>query len=237
MKAWREDQLQTLASIQCERELFELLVSLAQQLGFDYCAYGLRVPLPFSQPRTILFNNYPVAWQERYRERGYVAIDPTVRHGLCSVTPIVWSDEVFAGAPRLWEEARAFGLDFGWALASRDANGVSGMLTLARSHEVLSAAELAEKIFRMSWLAHVTHVGFSRCLTAKLIPEATVRLSSREAEVLRWTAEGKTSGEISRILNVSERTINFHITNAMIKLNAVNKTAATIRAAVLGLLY
>ncbi|WP_278278529.1 MULTISPECIES: LuxR C-terminal-related transcriptional regulator [Acidithiobacillus] len=35
---------------------------------------------------------------------------------------------------------------------------------------------------------------------------------------------------------MTERTINFHIGKAMAKLNAVNKTAAVLRAAMLGLL-
>lgn len=79
--------------------------------------------------------------------------------------------------------------------------------------------------------------GMSRCLTAKMLPEAGMTLSSREIEVLRWTSEGKTSSEVADILRIAERTVNFHINNAMVKLNANNKTAAAIRAAVLGLLY
>lgn len=49
-------------------------------------------------------------------------------------------------------------------------------------------------------------------------------------------ADGKTSGEAATILALSERTVNFHVSNAMTKLGAVNKTAAVVKAAVLGLL-
>ncbi|MDO9046340.1 MAG: LuxR C-terminal-related transcriptional regulator [Methylobacter sp.] len=66
--------------------------------------------------------------------------------------------------------------------------------------------------------------------------EADAKLSNREIAVLRWTADGKTSGEISRILNISERTVNFHINDVVTKLNAVNKTSATVKAAMIGLL-
>ena len=52
-------------------------------------------------------------------------------------------------------------------------------------------------------------------------------LSPRETEVLKWTACGKTSGEISRLLLISEDTVNAHIKNACAKLDAVNKTHAT----------
>jgi LuxR family transcriptional regulator len=52
-----------------------------------------------------------------------------------------------------------------------------------------------------------------------------------------WTADGKTAGEISQILGITERTVNFHVNNAMAKLGTTNKLAAALRAAVLGLLY
>ncbi len=77
----------------------------------------------------------------------------------------------------------------------------------------------------------------SQLRAAKLIPEAEVCLSIREVAVLRWTAEGKTSADISDIFNISERTVNFHIGNTIAKLNATNKTAAVVRALLLGMLY
>jgi DNA-binding CsgD family transcriptional regulator len=51
-------------------------------------------------------------------------------------------------------------------------------------------------------------------------------LSIREKEVLIWLKEGKSSWDISRILCVSERTVNFHIENIMRKLDAANRTHA-----------
>lgn len=50
------------------------------------------------------------------------------------------------------------------------------------------------------------------------------KLSKREKECLEWTSVGKTSYEISRILGVSENTINNYIANAMRKIGAVNRS-------------
>ena len=47
--------------------------------AFDYCSYGLRMPIPLSNPPVALLCNYPVAWAEHYKARNYLAIDPTVR--------------------------------------------------------------------------------------------------------------------------------------------------------------
>ena len=237
MDSSREEQLHALSTIRCEHQLMEAITALAHDLGFDLCAYGLRMPVPVSQPRVAMFNNFPASWQARYREQDYVNVDPTVRHGTRSLLPIVWSDEVFASAQDLWEEARSYGLRVGWAQSSRDVNGTAGLLTLARAGEPLSDSELRAKSLTMSWLAHAAHSGMSRCLTAKLLPESEIRLTEREAAVLRWTGDGKTSSEISEIMRISESTVNFHVRNAVAKLGAANKLAATVKAAMLGMLY
>lgn len=236
MQGWQEDQIQDLLTIRGESNIFGAVTKVAIQLGFEYCAYGIRTPLPLSNPRIVMYSTYPVNWQARYLEHNYVASDPTVLHGLRSLLPIVWSDKLFESTPQLWEEARSYGLNHGWAQSSRDANGIGGMLTLARSGEELSALELREHGLKMNWLTQIAHIGMSQQLADKLLPEMEASLSDREVEVLRWTAEGKTSAEISYILNISGRTVNFHISNAMIKLNAVNKTSAVIRAARIGIL-
>jgi DNA-binding NarL/FixJ family response regulator len=63
-----------------------------------------------------------------------------------------------------------------------------------------------------------------------------IALSDREVEALTWVARGKTSVEISQILGLSKRTIDFHIDNARGKLGAATRTEAVIKAADGGLI-
>lgn len=60
------------------------------------------------------------------------------------------------------------------------------------------------------------------------------RLSKREVECLRWAAIGKTDLEISMIMSRSRATVRFHIHNASVKLNAVNRSQTVFKAAQLG---
>ncbi|UCD35159.1 MAG: helix-turn-helix transcriptional regulator [Nitrospiraceae bacterium] len=66
------------------------------------------------------------------------------------------------------------------------------------------------------------------------LEEAPV-LSQREREVLHWLTQGKSSWEIAVILNITERTVNFHVRNIMEKLNAVSRTQAVAIAVETGL--
>lgn len=209
----------------------------ARELEFEYCAYGLRMPVPIAEQRTVLRNNYPCGWQKRYSEAQYLNIDPTVAHGYASLEPIIWSDQVFASARVLWDEARSFGLKHGWAQSSLDVHATRGMLSLARGALSLSEAELAAKQFHMSCLAWAAHQAFSRVFTAEVISDGPGTLTKREIEVLRWSADGKTSSEIADIMKISENTVNYHIKRAIANLYVPNRMAAVVRAAMMGLLY
>jgi DNA-binding CsgD family transcriptional regulator len=56
-------------------------------------------------------------------------------------------------------------------------------------------------------------------------------LSKREREVLGWLRMGKTSWDISVILRISERTVNYHVNNIIRKLGVVNRMQAVSMAA------
>jgi DNA-binding CsgD family transcriptional regulator len=58
-----------------------------------------------------------------------------------------------------------------------------------------------------------------------------VDLSEREIEALTWVARGKTSLEIAIILDLTKRTVDFHLENAREKLGVRTRTEAVIKAA------
>ncbi|GGP27383.1 autoinducer binding domain-containing protein [Silvimonas amylolytica] len=236
MSPFIEENLHSLLTIHDQNLYFSKVTQLAQAIGFEFCAYGARMPFPLSAPRTEMVNNYPAAWQNCYAEHQYIMQDPTVAHGARSMVPLVWSDELFADSRDLWEDARSYGLRNGWAQGCRDGNGVVGMLTVARSGEPITAIELGENEPLLAYLTQVTHVGMSRFFLEHSSYGHEVKLTPRETEILRWTAEGKTSAEIGDILNIAERTVNFHVNSTLAKLNAANKTSAVVQAALRGLL-
>lgn len=236
MKSWQEDLLDLVSgNATCEREIFRRIEDAAIGLGFEHVAYGFQSSLPLSRPKITLLNNYPRSWQERYAHAGYLQIDPTVAHGRRSQAPIIWADQVFADAQSFWDEAREHGLRVGWAQSSRSRIGGAGMLTLSRSTQLLSEHELEANQQKMRWLVQVAHIAFSRTLTDTSVGGGC-NLTGREIEVLKWTADGKSAQDIADIFAVSKNTVDFHIKNSVAKLNVSNKTAAVVRAVLLGFL-
>jgi DNA-binding CsgD family transcriptional regulator len=58
----------------------------------------------------------------------------------------------------------------------------------------------------------------------------SLSLSPREREVLKWLSLGKTSWDISVILRISERTVNYHVQNIIKKLDVTNRLQAVSEA-------
>lgn len=66
------------------------------------------------------------------------------------------------------------------------------------------------------------------------ISEQRVTLSPREQESLYLAFEGLTARETAQRMDCSERTVNYHLSNAMAKLQTDNKLAAVQRACWIG---
>jgi DNA-binding NarL/FixJ family response regulator len=61
-------------------------------------------------------------------------------------------------------------------------------------------------------------------------------LTDREREIMSWVSRGKSSHDISAILGLSARTVNFHVNNVLQKLGVATRLQAALRCSLLGLI-
>ncbi|MEA9976018.1 helix-turn-helix transcriptional regulator [Pseudomonas sp. 10B1] len=105
-----------------------------------------------------------------------------------------------------------------------------------RRHDAIPSVNQWGKAEQIVWLSNLLYAIMNqRNLTSNpnLIHPM---LSPRETDVLRWSAAGKTAANIGVILNLKERTVRFHIANAIKKMGTTNKTAAVAQALKYGIL-
>lgn len=237
MESWREDCLGRLAPASASsKALLKELGVITAELGFEYCSYVLKLPVPITRPRVAWWSNYPDKWLDRYFSNDYLDIDPLIQQATRSMRPLVWASDSQETQPHFWEEARAHGVRYGWAMSTCGPHMATGLLSLARSGQPITASEVDATEMKLVWLAHLMHELVGTAEKGTAIPDSTCHLTDRECEVLRWSAAGKTVEEISKILGIAERTVTFHVTSSLYKLNVTNKTQAVAKAVLLRLI-
>ena len=233
MKYWKDQLLRELPYIKDTNTLFSATESLTQQLGFECYAYTFYPSPSLLYGSVQSHNNYPPAWNALYQQRQFQHLDPITLHCQQSLLPLLWSDEAFLQQTDFREQQKNHGLTYGLSQASHDARSRKSILSVARASPALSVEEFHEKSNHAIWLCNLLHIIMTDIQSSIDSPH---KLSSREIEVLQWSALGKTVGQTAQLLQLSERTVNFHIAAAIRKLGAANKTAAVARAALHGLL-
>jgi LuxR family transcriptional regulator len=219
-----------------EGHFFSLLDEIAKRLGFEYYAFGMRLPLPVTNPKLLLHSNCPAAWQWPAQNAASDSTRITVDPKRYRNESLAWSIDFPTDRPLLWKDAHRYGLTRGWDQPCHGPMGISSALSLATSDPRISVEELDDLSPRLTWLTHTAHHGLASLMAPKYLPETQTDFSHREIDILRLTADGKTAGAIGRIMHLSERTVNFHMAKILQKLATANKTAAVLKAAMLGLL-
>ncbi|WP_454564267.1 autoinducer binding domain-containing protein [Pseudomonas sp. AIG] len=237
METWKESQLKQLTFAKGVDAAYPILLRFAENLGFNFCAISV-ISLhrdPLLNPLQI--NNYPDEWNARYEKSDYSKIDPLISHCNHSMTPIVWSESVFADTHQIWQGLQYYGLQHGWSQSfHHEPSGLCSIISLARKHCSISPLELYEHFGYMFYAASHLSELFARTLPPHVLKPRQPHLSPRELEVLNLSAVGKTAYEISKILSLSERTVNYHVQNIIEKLNVCNKISAVIAAARAGII-
>lgn len=225
------------SEVQTVDEIEALCRQHARAMGFDHFIYALRVPSRFSEARVVVVNGYPEPWLSHYWEAAHQAVDPVVAHCTQRVVPVQWHDLEATSSPaaqRMMNEAADFGLRDGLSMPVHSPQGELGILSFALNHHDKAAREVTQQALPVVQLmAAYVHEATRRVFS--LSNTDAVPLSARETECLRWVADGKTSGEIAQLLTMSERTVNFHLNNAMIKLDVSNRQHAVAKAVLRGL--
>ncbi len=75
-----------------------------------------------------------------------------------------------------------------------------------------------------------------RTITSSAEADELARLTEREREILKLIFDGKCSNEVAHTLEVSKRTVDFHLARAYTKLGVSNRFQAFKRAVELGII-
>jgi LuxR family transcriptional activator of bioluminescence operon len=213
--------------------------------GFRYFMYHGCFPHTRAGNNDIHFDNCPEGWSAFCRERSASVADPLLHlRGARQVTPTLWR-QVASQAPEFFGKAREFGLVTGSIHSVHGPGGQWSSMNFIKDRGGIRAeTEIHAALARCQLLTGYVHDSAARIIEQRLHaiplsqphPETGADLNERECQVLTWAAAGKTTSEIAAILQISERTVIFHLSNARRKLGASNSRHAISKALSLGLI-
>lgn len=184
--------------------------------------------------RKIVNSGYNTDWIKYYIKDGLEEIDPVLNFACSQHGLFTWEQAYHTQAGRATKHfrksAEAYQLTNGYSFSySEQISQTTRRVTLC-SIPTPAPEKIHIANYLLSHLVPVFHTKLSNS------PSARNPLSNREAEILAWARAGKTVWEQSKILNIAESTVKYHLLNCYRKLNVNNRTQAVAKGIELGLL-
>jgi DNA-binding CsgD family transcriptional regulator len=205
-------------------------------IDFDKAVYGLA---KLDNNGNIMnFNtlnfSYPLEWLTIYRKNMFHKKDPIALENFSNFKLQYWADtyKKYEIDKEFYNTSQDFKLINGYATGITNQFRTEGCL-------LSFAGDLKDHprhVYILNNLSPHLHSAFKRALFIEDKHKSLLRISIREKEVLCWVSQGKTTWDISQILEISERTVKFHVNNIMIKLDAVSRPQAVAIALTKGMI-
>ncbi|MEQ2025125.1 LuxR C-terminal-related transcriptional regulator [Xenorhabdus szentirmaii] len=203
------------------------ILNIINKYNYQYYSLYQENPYPLTKRKSYYINSFDEYFnisEDSHRTvlHSFDIISSTTVSHLIS-----WNKSLNSHHPETWSN---FNLNDDILIHSTVHNTKKSEKTLCSFFKKNSHQDIKEKpedTRQLIFLSELIANKFSRLVTDDMcIPPLTVR----EIEIMRWASEGKTSADIGKILELSTRTVNFHIANILEKLAVPNKVAAIAKA-------
>ena len=233
------DIIESLLRCNDERDFVNIMFKFRDYINLEYIVCGhTKIEDLIIQQKLIYESiniSYPEEYLDVYVKDEHYKNDHIINDYYKSFKIQRWKNVEERHEPETWRNVVQTSVDFGlvdgFTFGTRDDDGINGTCFFIADKKV-------DNVSRTTQILEHAVPHLSECLkkVLKMKSNKKYNLTKKEREILEWLKEGKSSWEISIILNRSERVINFHINNIMVKLNSMNRTHAVAKAIQYGLI-
>jgi len=205
-------------------------------VAFDLQRFSYFSPSGGHRGTSVFISNYPTTWTDHYFARKYESIDPIFTVAHATKQPFHWGKdatpiELAECQRQLFDEAAAFGIRNGLTFPLACRGEAFAALTIAADEKpTVFKRRLEKSLPILRCIAIAFHAGVRQKPSITQSVDG-VPLTRREIECLHWTAQGKSTWEIGRIIGVRPYTVTFHLKNAKLKLGVGSLFQAVARFA------
>lgn len=215
-----------LRSVSTVDDLVRCMTRALKCVNIEYFCLNLFARADQDFEEVLLASKLPPDWLALYLDKQFVHDDPSMRHSMRATAPFAWLDAPYdpEREPRSAEvvqRAMDFGLSKGIVIPVPSSAGCIGHVWLGGllSSRVLPTVTL------------MSHHAFYHLEQLRAHPPIKCHsLTPRKREILTWVAAGKSSWEIGEILNISQRTVEWHVHQTMLELDVSSRAQAVVLA-------
>ena len=229
---------------QSRQELVNAFIAALREYGFEGMSISTYTPSGLIVPEYTDFGNAPPGWIDQYFENNYGEIDPVIVLGRALKKSYLWDDAL--RKIKLSDEQKAFLKEAkaiagtGMTVPLREKDGRRTVVNMYTSEATKDLHPYANHAHLLAIYFHSYYrkfVEIEEGLRSQVYSEGEDEhcfLNGTEKAILHLTLHGKTSYEISDILNLNMNEV-FHFSQSAIeKLNSMNIDQASQRAYDLG---
>lgn len=216
-------------NLKSSQQIRDDFVSFLKTIGVDYFIFwDLMVPEYYYLEKQSAYTNYPGFIMNYYIENGYFNIDPILEtiENLDKeyfITRDVIADlektkELTSLEKQYFYDLKSVGFDNGITIKIQDPICILGINSFSGNTEEIYLQNKDVIIHEF--------MSYRSALMSLLSKKPKIIFSEKERECLSLIAQGKTTWEISKIMDISERSVNTHINSFIKKLGASSRTHA-----------
>lgn len=223
--------------------------TLVRSLGYDGFSYIDTRQSPDGTYRPYFHTTCRTDFAAFYREQEFFQYDPVIARAARTNAAFRWSDcpeyvpvkrpGIKPTARRVMEAALDHGLTQGYVIpvhavdpAGRPASSLISLFWSAAPELMLRSVPVWLRLVGLTYHERVLALRPHLAANAGAAPI----LTDREKDCMAWACRGKTMLETGIILGVAERTVKFHLAQAMAKMGVHSKFHAIAKAIELGLI-
>jgi DNA-binding CsgD family transcriptional regulator len=222
-----EEYIFASSKVESASDLLELYLRAVSAEGYQNAVF---VRVRNQRLSSILWTRLPAGYLGEYKTHGWDTIDPIVQYIHGAGRPFRWVDlcaqVALSDQQRLFiEQCRELGVHSGITIPFHCPGSQIDLISLSLRDRMPQASDRMGVLYAIStqyWLK------LGELSDLPTPPKEMTPLTRRERECLRWCKEGKTNWEIGEIISTSEKTVEFHLSNAIRKLGACNRITAVV---------
>lgn len=201
--------------------------------AFTYYAYH---PLSKNKLKYDCCSDNWKRWHQHYIEEGYETIDTTLNNVYQDSLPVMWDLQTQLREAKSERERQMrldgieFGSEKGISIPIHGPNDDFAILLLVQMKGETCLDNWENLQDELMLLAQSYYQFVKRILIVNIPNTNQYQLNDRELQCILLTAKKRSVREIAEVLEIKERTVNFHLQNANKKMGVQNKYQAVAKA-------